>query len=95
MSVGRKGVQGAQPGPTHGWMQQVKIVVDVVKGLEFLHEKVQLSIIHRDIGSSNILLFEDFKAKIAYFNLSNQAPDMPAWLHSSRVLGTFGYHTPE
>jgi pto-interacting protein 1 len=95
MSIGRKGVQGAQPGLALGWMQRVKIVVDAMKGLEFLHEKVQPSIVHRDIGSSNILLFEDFKAKIADFNLSNQVPDMAAQLHSSRVLGTFGYHTLE
>ncbi|XP_038975117.1 probable receptor-like protein kinase At2g47060 [Phoenix dactylifera] len=33
--------------------------------------------------------------KIADFDLSNQAPDMAARLHSTRVLGTFGYHAPE
>ncbi|GJM92297.1 hypothetical protein PR202_ga08757 [Eleusine coracana subsp. coracana] len=92
---GRKGVQGAQPGPALNWMQRVKIAVDAAKGLEFLHEKVQPSIVHRDVRSSNILLFEDFRAKIADFNLSNQAPDMAARLHSTRVLGTFGYHAPE
>ncbi|XAR71139.1 Non-specific protein-tyrosine kinase [Bertholletia excelsa] len=92
---GRKGVQGAQPGPVLDWMQRVRIAVDAAKGLEYLHEKVQPSIIHRDIRSSNVLLFEDFKAKIADFNLSNQSPDMAARLHSTRVLGTFGYHAPE
>ncbi|THU65020.1 hypothetical protein C4D60_Mb01t32740 [Musa balbisiana] len=92
---GRKGVQGAQPGPPLDWMQRVRIAVDAAKGLEYLHEKVQPSIIHRDIRSSNVLLFEDFKAKIADFNLLNQAPDMAARLHSTRVLGTFGYHAPE
>ncbi|KAL8491870.1 hypothetical protein ACS0TY_023460 [Phlomoides rotata] len=92
---GRKGVQGAQPGPTLDWMQRVRIAVDAARGLEYLHEKVQPSIIHRDIRSSNVLLFEDYKAKIADFNLSNQAPDMAARLHSTRVLGTFGYHAPE
>ncbi|KAG6667471.1 PTI1-like tyrosine-protein kinase 1 isoform X1 [Carya illinoinensis] len=92
---GRKGVQGAQPGPTLDWMQRVRIAVDAARGLEYLHEKVQPSVIHRDIRSSNVLLFEDFKAKIADFNLSNQAPDMAARLHSTRVLGTFGYHAPE
>ncbi|XP_068332206.1 PTI1-like tyrosine-protein kinase 1 isoform X1 [Pyrus communis] len=92
---GRKGVQGAQPGPTLDWMQRVKIAVYAARGLEYLHEKVQPAIIHRDIRSSNVLLFEDFKAKIADFNLSNQAPDMAARLHSTRVLGTFGYHAPE
>ncbi|RWV98449.1 hypothetical protein BHE74_00048624 [Ensete ventricosum] len=90
-----KGVQGAQPGPVLDWMQRVRIAVDAAKGLEYLHEKVQPSIIHRDIRTSNVLLFEDFRAKIADFNLSNQAPDMAARLHSTRVLGTFGYHAPE
>ncbi|RZC50856.1 hypothetical protein C5167_019285 [Papaver somniferum] len=92
---GRKGVQGSQPGPVLDWMQRVRIAVDAARGLEYLHEKVQPSIIHRDIRSSNILIFDDFKAKIADFNLSNQAPDMAARLHSTRVLGTFGYHAPE
>ncbi|KAK1270650.1 PTI1-like tyrosine-protein kinase 3 [Acorus gramineus] len=92
---GRKGVQGAQPGPVLDWMQRVRIAVDAARGLEYLHEKIQPSIIHRDVRSSNVLLFEDFKAKIADFNLLNQAPDMAARLHSTRVLGTFGYHAPE
>ncbi|KAH7292700.1 hypothetical protein KP509_29G081700 [Ceratopteris richardii] len=92
---GRKGVQNAQPGPALDWMQRVKIAVGAARGLEYLHEKVQPSIIHRDIRSSNVLLFDDFTAKIADFNLSNQAPDMAARLHSTRVLGTFGYHAPE
>ncbi|XP_042440498.1 PTI1-like tyrosine-protein kinase 3 [Zingiber officinale] len=92
---GRKGVQGAQPGPVLDWMQRVRIAVDAAKGLEYLHERFQPSVIHRDIRSSNVLLFEDFRAKIADFNLSNQAPDMAARLHSTRVLGTFGYHAPE
>lgn len=92
---GRKGVQGAQPGPTLDWIQRVRIAVDAARGLEYLHEKVQPAVIHRDIRSSNVLIFEDYKAKIADFNLSNQAPDMAARLHSTRVLGTFGYHAPE
>ncbi|KAE9450561.1 hypothetical protein C3L33_17540, partial [Rhododendron williamsianum] len=82
---GRKGVQGAQPGPVLDWMQRVRIAVDAARGLEYLHEKVQPSTIHRDIRSSNVLLFEEFKAKIADFNLSNQTPDMAARLHSTRA----------
>ncbi|KAK1294913.1 Pto-interacting protein 1 [Acorus calamus] len=92
---GRKGVKGAQPGPVLSWAQRVKIAVGAARGLEYLHEKAQPHVIHRDIKSSNILLFDDDVAKIADFDLSNQAPDMAARLHSTRVLGTFGYHAPE
>ncbi|KAK8308697.1 hypothetical protein V6Z12_D02G077100 [Gossypium hirsutum] len=92
---GKKGVKGAQPGPVLSWTQRVKIAYEAAKGLEYLHEKAHPHIIHRDIKSSNLLLFDDDVAKIADFDLSNQAPDATARLHSTRVLGTFGYHAPE
>ncbi|XP_073007271.1 PTI1-like tyrosine-protein kinase 1 [Typha latifolia] len=92
---GRKGVQNSQPGPVLNWRQRVRIALDAAKGLEYLHEKIQPSIIHKDIRSSNVLIFEDFSAKIADFNLFNQSPDMAARLQSTRILGTFGYQAPE
>ncbi|KAI0494508.1 hypothetical protein KFK09_024646 [Dendrobium nobile] len=92
---GRKGVEGAEPGPVLSWSQRVKIAYGAARGLEYLHEKVQPSIVHRDVRSSNVLLFGDYEAKIADFNLTNQSPDTAARLHSTRVLGTFGYHAPE
>ncbi|XP_011027933.1 PREDICTED: PTI1-like tyrosine-protein kinase 3 [Populus euphratica] len=48
-----------------------------------------------DVRPGDVLLFEDFKAKIEDLNLSNQVPDMAAYLHSTRVLGIFGYHDPK
>ncbi|XP_077234619.1 putative protein kinase At2g41970 [Tasmannia lanceolata] len=92
---GRKGVQGAEPGPVLSWNQRVKIAYGAARGLECLHEKVQPPIVHRDVRSSNVLLFDDFLAKMGDFVLSNQSPDTAARLHSTRVLGTFGYHAPE
>ncbi|CAA7030551.1 unnamed protein product [Microthlaspi erraticum] len=92
---GRKGVKGAKPGPLLSWHQRVKVAVGAARGLEYLHEKANPNVIHRDIKSSNVLIFDDYVAKIADFDLSNQAPDMAARLHSTRVLGTFGYHAPE
>ncbi|XP_028783238.1 pto-interacting protein 1-like [Neltuma alba] len=92
---GRKGDRGAHPGPVLSWAQRVKIAVGVAKGLEYLHEKAETRIVHRHIKSSNILLFDDDVSKIADFDLSNQSPDEVARVHSTRVLGTFGYHAPE
>ncbi|KAL0725287.1 hypothetical protein Bca4012_039886 [Brassica carinata] len=92
---GRKGVKGAKPGPLLSWHQRVSIAVGVARGLEYLHENANPPIVHRDVKSSNILIFDDGVAKIADFDLSNQAPDMAARLHSSRVLGNFSYHAPE
>uniref|UniRef100_A0A453ES82 Protein kinase domain-containing protein n=1 Tax=Aegilops tauschii subsp. strangulata TaxID=200361 RepID=A0A453ES82_AEGTS len=92
---GKKGVKGSQPGPVLSWMQRARIAVSAARGLEFLHEKAEPPVVHRDIKSSNILLFDNDVAKIGDFDVSNQAPDMAARLHSTRVLGTFGYHAPE
>ncbi|GFQ05805.1 probable protein kinase at2g41970 [Phtheirospermum japonicum] len=86
---GGKGVQGAEPGPVLTWSQRVKIAHGAAKGIEFLHEKCQSSIIHRDVRSSNVLLFDNFVAKIADFSLTNQSSDTAARLHSTRVLRTF------
>lgn len=92
---GGKGVQGAQPVPVLDWMQRVKIAVGVARGLEYLHEKVQPSIVHRDIRSGNILMFDGCTPKIAEVNPSKQASDMAARIHSTRVLGALGYSAPE
>ncbi|CAN7008220.1 unnamed protein product [Brassica rapa subsp. trilocularis] len=77
------------------WYQRVEIAAGAARALEYLHEKVNPHIIHRDTKSSNVLLFEDDVAKVSDFHLSNQATDMAARLYSARVLGTFGYHASE
>ncbi|XP_062180628.1 uncharacterized protein LOC133885017 [Phragmites australis] len=67
---GKKGVKGAQPGPPLSWVQRVKIAVSAAKGLQFLHETVDPPIIHTNIKSSNILLFDDDVAKIGDLGVS-------------------------
>ncbi|CAH1447674.1 unnamed protein product [Lactuca virosa] len=89
------GRNGGLAGPLLSWSQRVKIVVGAAKGLEYLHEKTQPPINHADMKSSNVLLFEDHVAKIRDMDLTHQTPGMAARLHSTRVLGTFGYHAPE
>ncbi|RDX73933.1 Pto-interacting protein 1, partial [Mucuna pruriens] len=90
---GKEGVKGPQPNLS-SMDTMIKIVVDI-KWLEYLHGKVDLHIIHRDIKPSNVLVFDGNVAKIADFDLSNQALEMAACLHSNLVLGIFGYHAPK
>ncbi|BAF11352.1 probable protein kinase At2g41970 [Oryza sativa Japonica Group] len=92
---GKKGVRDAAPGPALNWSQRVKVAYGAARGLEYLHEKAQPPIVHRDVRSSNVLLFDGYESKLADFNLTTQPPDGAARLHSTRVLGTFGYHAPE
>ena len=46
------------------------IILDITKGLAYLHEDCNKKIAHLDIKPENILLDENFNAKVADFGLS-------------------------
>ncbi|XP_008234942.1 PREDICTED: receptor-like cytosolic serine/threonine-protein kinase RBK2 [Prunus mume] len=77
------------------WGIRYKIALGAARGLQYLHEGCQRRIIHRDIKAANILLTEDFEAKICDFGLAKWLPEK--WTHHtiSKFEGTFGYLAPE
>ncbi|CAN0878276.1 DEAD-box ATP-dependent RNA helicase 24 [Linum grandiflorum] len=77
------------------WDTRMKIALDAARGLAYLHEDSQPSVIHRDFKASNILLENNFLAKVADFGLAKQAPEGRVNYLSTRVMGTFGYVAPE
>ncbi|KAI3692367.1 hypothetical protein L6452_32181 [Arctium lappa] len=79
------------------WMQRIKICLGVAKGLSYLHDPMgtQQRVLHRDIKSSNILLDENWNAKVSDFGLSKIGPaNLQYTAVVSNVVGTLGYLDP-
>ncbi|GKB99914.1 kinase-like domain, phloem protein 2-like protein, partial [Tanacetum coccineum] len=79
------------------WVMRLKICINIAIGLEFLHGSVSSPemVIHRDISSSNILLFDDWKAKITGFGLSLVCPtNQNVDYVIDNITGTVGYCDP-
>ncbi|TQD83175.1 hypothetical protein C1H46_031280 [Malus baccata] len=76
------------------WDLRYKIILGTAEGLAYLHEESKLRIIHRDIKLSNILLDEEFMAKIADFGLARMFPEDKTHI-STAIAGTLGYMAPE
>ncbi|KAI5658934.1 hypothetical protein M9H77_27727 [Catharanthus roseus] len=77
------------------WGMRIRIALDCARALEYLHEHTTPSVIHRDFKSANILLDQNFRAKVSDFGLAKIASDKINGLISTRVLGTTGYLAPE
>ena len=70
---------------------RLEVAIGAAKGLDHLHVIATPPVIHRDIKSSNILLDEDWNAKVADFGLSKAALTNAAQPASSTfVRGTPG-----
>ncbi|KAL9236364.1 hypothetical protein vseg_011044 [Gypsophila vaccaria] len=74
------------------WDRRIHIALDVARGLEYLHDGAVPPVIHRDIKSTNILLDQSMKARVADFGLSREEVVDG---HASNLRGTFGYLDPE
>ncbi|XP_048423149.1 uncharacterized protein LOC103953968 isoform X1 [Pyrus x bretschneideri] len=76
--------------------QRLEIAIDVAHALTYLHTYSEKQIIHRNVKSSNILLTESMKAKVADFGFARLGPMETDQTHiSTEVKGTVGYLDPQ
>jgi len=78
------------------WDKRYQMALDITRGLHYIHSE---RVLHRDMKSSNVLLFEDLRAKISDFGLSkikienNQT--FSTLYVTNNVEGTYRWKAPE
>ncbi|XP_075501587.1 LOW QUALITY PROTEIN: brassinosteroid LRR receptor kinase-like [Primulina tabacum] len=77
------------------WAGRRKLIIGSARGLAFLHHNCNPHIIHRDMKSSNVLVDENFEARVSDFGMARHVSVMDTHLSVSTLAGTPGYVPPE
>ncbi|XP_076899305.1 class V chitinase-like [Bidens hawaiensis] len=77
------------------WQKWVEIIEGIIQGLLYLQEYSRLTIVHRDLKASNILLDADMKPKISDFGIAKSFQNNEVEASTGRIVGTYGCVPPE
>ncbi|KAK7402336.1 hypothetical protein VNO78_14530 [Psophocarpus tetragonolobus] len=76
------------------WETRYNIAIGTAKGLAYLHEECEVRIIHCDIKPQNVLLDDNFTAKVSDFGLAKLMSREQSHVFTT-LRGTRGYLAPE
>ncbi|XP_061368813.1 G-type lectin S-receptor-like serine/threonine-protein kinase At4g27290 [Gastrolobium bilobum] len=77
------------------WRKRYEIIMGIARGLLYLHQDSKLTIIHRDLKTSNILLDHELNPKISDFGVAHIFEGDQAAVTTNKIVGTIGYMSPE
>ncbi|XVF74737.1 hypothetical protein PTKIN_Ptkin13bG0135900 [Pterospermum kingtungense] len=83
-----------EEGSVLDWNTRFNIALGTAKGLAYLHEECELKIVHCDIKPENVLLDDNFNAKVSDFGLATLMSREESLVYTT-LRGTRGYLAPE